>query len=479
MFIRLHYALLASLVCYGSLAVGNERPNILFISADDLNDVPTFMGTYEGAITPNMDRLAASGVAFLNAHVQYPICGPSRASIMSGILPTTLGYATHPNDNAVQERAQELGGDTIPNYFKQSGYKVMGVGKLFHKHLPEGTFTESGTRGGGFGGFGGSYSKHKRNYPYPGTGTDWGVTDTPDKPMPDEKNADWLIQRLQQQHDAPFLLMLGLLRPHVPWIVRQEYFDRYPEPEKIQMMPYKADDLDDVPEISRKLNIHSAMPQTDWLIRTGKWNFMMHSYLASTTFIDDQIGRVLDALEASPYANNTIVVFWSDHGYHLGEKGTTQKHSLWQRSSRVPFIIAGPGIKPALSKRAVGLIDLFPTLVELCGIEPLDAWEGRSLVPLLEDPDKPWDHPVITSWAGSNYAVQTERYRYIRYTDGSEELYDHEKDPHEWKNLSALSEYDSLKQTLSKGIPTVDNSSPTHVKSMIGNINRYRDRVLE
>ncbi|MGB0372321.1 MAG: sulfatase [Opitutales bacterium] len=466
--------LAACTICLCNAGMGEEspsRPNVLFISIDDLNDVPSFMGTYDGAVTPNMDRLASQGVAFLNAHVQYPVCGPSRASVMTGMLPTTLGYATHPKDDRVQKRALELGGDTIPSHFKKSGYKIMAAGKLFHRHLPKGTYHESNGRGGW-----GGYPDGKKSYPFPGTGTDWGVTHQKESEMSDTRATEWAIQKLQESHEGPFMLMLGFIRPHVPWLAPQPYFDLYPDPDLIPLMPYKADDLDDVPDLSQKYNINTAMPKTDWLQKTNNWTPMMHAYLASTSYTDYHIGRVLDTLEKSHYADNTIIVLWSDHGYHLGEKGTTQKHSLWERSSNVPFIIAGPGIQTAVSKRAVGLIDLFPTLAELCDLETLDTWEGRSLVPLLEDPDREWNAPTITSWLGSNFAAQRDHYRYIRYHDGSEELYDHSTDPHEWTNLSHLEEYGALKAELSSAFPEIDNTPEKEVNAFIKKIARYKER---
>ena len=448
----------------------SKRPNVLFISIDDLNDIPAFMGSYSGAHTPNMDRLASQGVAFLNAHVQYPVCGPSRASVMTGMLPTTLGYTTHPADNIVQKRAEKLGSDTIPNYFKQNGYKIFAAGKLFHKHLPKGTFHASNGRGNW-----GEYPEGKRSYTTPGTLTDWGVTHEEESEMSDTLAAQWAIDKLQEAHEEPFMLMLGFIRPHVPWLAPQKYFDLYPKPNEIGLMPYQAADLDDVPPISKILNINPIMPRTDWLIESDSWTPMMHGYLASTSYVDYQLGRVLEALEKSPYAENTIIVLWSDHGYHLGEKGVTQKHSLWQRSSRVPFIITGPNIEPAVSKRAVGLIDLFPTLSELCGIEPIEVWEGRSLVPLLKDPGMQWDYPTITSWLGSNFAVQTESYRYIRYHNGAEELYDHREDPNEWTNLSERDAYTELKAELAKAIPTTDNSRKKDIDNFLKKLEKYRD----
>ncbi len=436
------------------LAVEATRPNILFIALDDMNDVPAFMGSYKGAVTPNMDRLASRGVVFRQAHSQYPICGPSRASVMSGLLPTTLGVHSHPSDGKTQQLAEMRGSDTIPAYFKRQGYKVMGAGKLFHKHLPKGSYDLSGGRGGW-----GQYKGGKQAYKTKGTLTDWGVTDENEADMSDVKAAQWVIEQLGEPQGAPFLLMFGTIRPHVPWLVPQAYFDLYPDPSKLTLMAYREDDLEDVPERALAVNLNPEMPRTEWLKESGEWTKMMHAYLASVSFADHYVGEVLKALEKSPYAENTIVVLWSDHGYHLGEKNTTQKHSLWQRATHVPMVIAGPGIEPGQCDRPVGLIDLFPTLADLTSGPSMAAWEGRSLKPLLREPKSTWPHPVITTWQGMNVAVQGERFRYIRYDDGSEELYDHHTDLNEWKNLAGVAEYEPVIERLKAALPKHDATS--------------------
>lgn len=429
------------------------KPNVLFIAVDDLNDIPKAMGSYEDGITPNIDQLASQGVLFTQAHSQYPICGPSRASLMSGMLPTTLGFNRHPKDDAVHGKALQLGSSTIPFHFKENGYKVMAAGKLFHRHMPEGSYDLSDGRGDW-----GSYPEGKRNYTTRGTLTDWGVTHEEESKMSDAVASEWVVDRLEEDHNKPFLLMFGTLRPHVPWLVPQAYFDLYPEPEALTLMPYREDDFDDIPRRAREIAFNPEMPRTDWLIESGEWHRMMHSYLASTSFADYYIGEVIRALKNSPYADNTIIILWSDHGYHLGEKNTTQKHSLWQRSSHVPLIIAGPGIQPAVCERTVGLIDIFPTLASLCGLDDFKSWEGRDLTPLLQNPSLDWPYPVITTWQGLNTAVQSETHRYIRYDDGSEELYDHQTDPHEWTNQASNPEYNSIKTELARWIPMVDNT---------------------
>lgn len=432
-----------------SAATTADRPNVLFIAVDDLNDMPTFMGSYPDAITPNMDRLAAQGVLFKRAHCQVPLCGPSRASIMTSTLATTHGYHGHMSDEKVQARGREMGTSTMPEFFRDNGYHVMAVGKIFHNHVPKGSVDESGGRG--------PWDKHpdgKQKYNGGKTLTDWGRWPGKEEDMSDYKAAEWAVERLNKTYDKPFMMMVGFLRPHVPWIVPDRWFDYYPHPEKLTLPPFKADDLDDVPEISKFLNISTEMPHTDTLIRKKQWHEVIQAYLASCTFADYYVGQVIDAVKNSPAADNTIIVLWSDHGYHLGEKNTFQKESLWERSSHVPLIFAGPGIQPEqICGRTVSLIDILPTLADLCDLPPKKAWEGRSIRPLIEDPSKAWKHPTLTTWQGNNVAVQTERFRYIHYEDGSEELYDHHEDLKEYTNLANNPEYAAVKKKLKTYLP--------------------------
>lgn len=424
-------------------------PNVLFISIDDLNDMPRFMGRYPDALTPHMDRIAARGISFSRAHTPYPLCGPARASVMTSTLATTHGFHSHTGDREVKARGREMGTSTLPELFKSHGYHVMAVGKLFHNHVPPGTVDESGARGKWD-----QHPKGRQNFKSNKTLTDWAYWPRKEEDMADAQAADWASERLAKEYEQPFLMMVGFIRPHVPWIVPDRYFDLYPEPGKLTMPPYKPDDLDDVPKRSRFLNIATEMPNTGMLIRKKQWNEVIHAYLASCSFVDHHLGRVLDALESGPEADNTLIVLWSDHGYHLGEKGSFQKHSLWERSSHVPLVFAGPGIEPKqVCGRPVSLIDLLPTLAELCGLPAMQAWEGRSLAPLIENPEKEWPHPVITTWQGRNYAIQTESHRYLIYDDGSEELYDHQDDLDEWHNLAEQSEFTPLKTELRGYVP--------------------------
>jgi arylsulfatase A-like enzyme len=212
---------------------------------------------------------------------------------------------------------------------------------------------------------------------------------------------------------------------------------------KVVLPRVLEDDLDDVPQYARDITtLKHVAPSHDWMLGSGEWKHAVQSYLASTTFVDAQVGRVLDALDQSPHAGSTIVVLFSDHGFHLGEKHHWAKRTLWDDGTRVPLIIATPGRTAGqVSDKPAELIDIFPTLLELCGLEADPAQQGHSLVPLLDEPAlATWNHPAITSFGKGNTGVRTERYRYIRYVDGSEELYDHRTDAHEWHNLAARPE---------------------------------------
>ena len=252
------------------------------------------------------------------------------------------------------------------------------------------------------------------------------------------------------------------MRPHVPWYCPQKWFDLHPVDE-IQLPPYLKEDLDDVPALSRRVNELTAMPTTEWAIKENEWKNIVQSYLACTTFVDAQVGKVVDALEKSPYADNTAIVLWSDHGYHLGEKNRFAKQALWDRANRVPLIIVKPGsgnVRGKVCSKPVGLIDLYPTLLDLCGLPANSMNEGRSIVPLIDDPDSDWNTPTITTYGSNNHAVQTERYRFYCYEDGSMELYDHDLDPNEWKNLAEDPKMSAVVEQLSSELPKM-NAEPS------------------
>lgn len=430
-----------------------EKPNILFISVDDLNDFVGYRG-HPQVISPNMDRLAKQGTWFSRAYCQYPVCGPSRASVMSGLYPHQLeSKKLQPDDSFVEKKVQSMGSELLHGYFKKHGYKTMAVGKILHKHLPKKNLHMSGGRGPWDHNRDEDGKQIESNFESSDTLTDWAPYDGEESEMSDSKAADWAVERLQKKHTKPFMLMVGFLRPHVPWHVPQKYFDMY-EREKMILPPYLASDLDDVSPAAKE-TINDGYPRTEWAKKEGQWKHIMQSYLASITFADTKIGQVLDALETSPYKDNTIVVLWSDHGYHLGEKNTFQKHTLWERSALAPLIISLPKSMQGEKHRGktdavVGLIDIYPTLVDLCGLPANDKVVGRSLKPLLQNLNAKWNHPALTYRKDNGRSLRNDRYRYIEYGDGTQELYDHEKDPNEWKNLASDPEHASVLKELSQ-----------------------------
>ena len=448
---------------------GQQHPNVLFISVDDLNDWLGCMNGHPNTKTPNMDKLAAQGVLFTNAHCQAPLCGPSRASIMTGLRPSTTGIYGMIDDNQIKSD-NDVTEDIIflPEYFKNRGYHTMGIGKLFHQHAPDGLFDESGGRHPGFGpkpeerfvwdGYGTS-DRDK----YGRTSTDWGAYPEADSLMPDHQSADWTIERLNRDYEKPFFMAVGFLRPHVPLYVPQKWFDLHPV-ENLEMTPYKKDDLEDVPPIAHQINDLPMMPTTEWAIENNEWANIIQAYLACVSFVDYEVGRVLDALENSQYADNTVIVLWSDHGYRMGEKGTFAKHALWEEATNAPLIFAAPNLpKGKVIDAPAEMLSIYPTLLDLCGLPAYDRNEGMNLVPVIKDelPQKNRQF-AITTFGWNNHGLRTSDYRYIRYEDGNEELYDHRKDPNEWFNIESNIEHGEIKKQLQQLLPQNDAKWNVH-----------------
>lgn len=424
-------------------------PNVLFISIDDLNTWPAILKGHPDAKTPNIDRLADRGTLFSDAHCQFPLCGPSRASLMSGMHTTSLEFYDHMNDEELQARAHAKGTLLLHEYFSKNGYKTMAVGKICHQHVPEGSVDMSGGREP----FG---PKPKPGYKWKSekTSTDWAAWPDQDEETPDYRTAEWAVNRLAEKHDKPFLLMTGFLRPHVPWFVPRKWFDKQVPIRDISLPPYKADDWEDIPAFAPSVAQEPQYPTTEWAIENNEWENIVQAYLACITFVDAQVGKLLDALEGSAYADNTVIFLWSDHGYHLGEKGLFKKVTLWDRSTHVPMIIAGPGLPEGQRcDRVVSLLDMYPTLLDLCGLPGNPMNEGNSLAGLLERPNGFWNHPALTTLFRWNHSVTSERFRYIRYEDGSEELYDRLNDPNEWKNLARDRDFETEKRKLVRYLP--------------------------
>ncbi len=424
--------------CHIANAESAPQPNVLFISIDDLNDWVGCLGGHPQSKTPHIDKLAKQGILFTNAHCQAPVCTSSRASMMTSRLPSSSAcYFLQPHLHLIPEIKKSI---TMAERFQQEGYTTLGVGKVYGGHDQK--YFE--TYAGKFGAFG-PRPKKKINYLTGHPLWDWGAYPASDDEMPDKKAADWAIKQLDKKHDKPFFLGVGFHRPHVPMYAPQKWLDQHPL-EKIILPKVMENDRDDLGKYAKGLTIGYPAPRQEWFEENkGQWEKAVQGYLASSTFADHHVGRVLAALAKSEYANNTVIVLFSDHGWHLGEKRRWAKRSLWEDSTRVPVIITAPGHQTGITtNRPVGLIDLYPTLLQLCGMKSDSSHEGQSLVPLMRNPNREWEKPVITTFGPHNHSLRSTNWRYIQYADGSEELYDHTTDPHEWHNLASNPKYKNI-----------------------------------
>ncbi|MEM8955160.1 MAG: sulfatase [Verrucomicrobiota bacterium] len=433
-----------------------SRFSVLLIAIDDMNDWVTSLGGHPNAHTPNIDRLAKRGTLFTNAHCQAPICNPSRTSIMYGLRPSTSGiYANSPTPWKTPSLAAYT---TMPRWFAQHGYHTATTGKIYHgSGLPENDFDLVGPRPGQR-----NKDLDQRLVPTtPGGASglwDFGAQNYEEALYTDYECATWAIDFLtasptnnqsqitnnsakknngNETPTAPFFLAVGFYRPHVPFYAPTRVLEQYPL-EQITLPKVKQNDRNDLPEAATEVTHNGAPPPHSWFVENKMWKPAVQAYLACIQWTDEQVGRVLDALDASPHADNTIVVLYSDHGFHLGEKLRWTKFSLWERSTRVPFIIAAPGYpEDQRCAEATELLSIYPTLIELCGLPANPDVEGHSLVPLLKNANADWPHHALTTHGQNNHALRSDRYRYIQYHDGSQELYDMQKDPDEWTNLVA------------------------------------------
>ncbi|QEL16345.1 sulfatase [Limnoglobus roseus] len=420
-----------------------KKPNVLYIAADDLN---ARLGCYGDPLakTPNLDKLAAAGVRFDRAYCQYPLCNPSRSSLLSGKRPAT----TRVYNNGVVARAH-VGKDAVflPELFRNNGYFTARVGKIaHHAHEDQVTWDVSEHPRGP----NGENLMSKAYAAVEGTGIGefslgWKATDTKDEDEPDGVVATRVIELLEQSQKSgkPFFLAAGFYRPHLPFVAPKKYFDLYPL-DRVKLPAEPPEHLKFIPKLAFNANPTPAKGEvyTDVQKREA-----VRAYLASISFMDAQVGRLLAALDRLKLADDTVVVFFGDHGFHLGEHGGLfRKMSLFEESARVPLILRVPGKKPGVTSRLVELVDLYPTLADLAGLTPPTDLEGTSAVPLLDDPKRAWKTAAFTTvtrrTAGATepvfgQSVRTERYRYNAWGDGTAELYDHDADPHEYANLAA------------------------------------------
>ncbi len=509
-------AALAGCSCHRVTQSANHsaiRPNanVLLIMCDDLNDWILNPPAHPRAKTPNLDRLRRMSVSFTNAHAVVPVCGPSRKCLFSGLYPQTIENY----DFAPWQSVQGLKGCVpLPQHLRNHGYASYGTGKLIHegkggdfytdwgldpdygpgpwqgdsqgrpeytphslhydqwiKHLPAhmhrdlnyGPLSDvpdwKAHTAQGIPGAKGWYYKSRTRFKY--------VDENNRDRMPDEMSADWAVEVLKKKHDRPFFLGVGFIRPHTPLYAPKKYFDMFPL-EDITLPPYLEHDLQDCASVLRE-RWQWGYKKFDALIKSGgdkAWKEWVQAYLACVAFVDDQVGAVLDALEKSPHRDNTIIVLTADNGYHVGEKDCIQKWHLWDESTRLPLFVHVPGGEGngQTCEHPVSLIDVYPTLVDLCALpeDPNRGWsdkplDGHSLRPFLEDPKREdWDGPsaafmgIRDGQEPAHFSVRSHRYRYTLCGNGEEELYDHQKDPHEWMNLAGNTDYQKTKTQLRK-----------------------------
>jgi arylsulfatase A-like enzyme len=447
------------------LRAAPPKRNVLFIAIDDLNDWIGCMKGYPGVQTPNLDRLAAKGVLFSSAHCAAPLCNPARTAIMTGRAPHMTGVYDNSQPYSGSPLLQNA--TTLNQQFKSAGYLTLGCGKIYHGTY--GNFADKQgwddyalPRGDG---------KVAGQKPIAGpagkANFDFGPTTGGDEEMNDFKAVDWVSGHLSRKQPQEMFLACGIYKPHLPWYVPKKYFDLYPL-DAVQVPIVKDDDLADIPAEGRRMALANGDHKR--ITAANSWKQAVQAYLASITFADAMLGRVLRALETGPHARNTNVVLWSDHGWHLGEKSHWRKFTLWERSTRNVLMMHAPGVtKPnSICNRVVSMLDIYPTLLELQELPKPTGGEGVSLVPLLRNPNGKFNRPAITTYGKENHAVRTEQWRYIRYNDGGEELYDRAKDPNEWTNLAASPDYAKQRDAMRALLPTTNAPDVPRVRETEG-----------
>lgn len=438
------------------------HPNVLFIEYDDMNDWVGYLGGHPNSLTPNLDAFAQTAVQFNNAHACAAACNPSRTAIFTGLLPSTSGIYGN-----TQDWEDVLGIDypTMPDRFQQAGYTNVLAGKFYHASVDEEAWDARFP-----------YIKYHNlmgqdpflpmhphnglNQPICGDfGADffWGANDVSESLMQDSRRKEFVLGILDDELPEPFFMAYGTNVPHYPNTIPRKYFERFNLSE-IELPPYLLNDLDDIPERGLSLIRQGLHNQT---VLHKSWKKGVQAYLAAIAFADEMTGQILEALDNSPYADNTIVIITSDHGHHLGEKRHWRKWTLWERSLHVPLLIHVPGMTQpgTVCDQAVSLVDLYPTLIDLCNLDAVPDLDGASLSPQLLDPLIPTSHPAISSHSPGNHTVRSDRYRLISYYPDGEELYDHQNDPNEWYNQADNPDYADIKAELIQWLPTGGGSS--------------------
>ncbi len=453
-----------------AFAIDHPKPNVLMIAVDDLNDYVSLLQNHSGIKTPNFDRLAKRSVNFTRAYCAAPICNPSRVAVLTGMAPHQTGV--YQLGDLMSRSAPAMAAIALEENFKRHHYNTYLTGKYYHASedhwLPKVRLDKAWTQ---------------RKLPF----SDHSAKDGPNKiigggilsvgpasigieAMPDAATVKNTRSWLAEKHDRPFFIVHGINKPHLSFVVPQQFFDMYPL-DSLDLPESVGDDYDDIPDTVKKTFLKQSDLRKFAQIHDSQdgWKEVMQAYLASISFCDWALGEILDDLEASEHAQNTIVVLWSDHGYHIGEKEWLHKRALWTQTTRVPFLISIPGMTTAGQncEAPVSLLDIYPTLIELCELNQYvpQKLAGHSLAPLLKDPDEDWPHVAVTSHDVGNVAVTNARYHYIRYTDGSEELYDHQTDPREYNNLANQPELNPIIEQFAKSIPASWIPAPRKGKS--------------
>jgi len=446
-----------------------QKPNIVMIAVDDLNDWVGVYGSHPQIKTPNIDKLAQNSMVFRNASCPGPVSGPSRSALLSGFRPSTTGVYGNAQNMLKSEIVQTHA--TMPEYFSKNGYVTISSGKIFHKH-PTANGEDHGNwawdiweqeRGSEKPQPEKLYSRAKgiingkkiENALYTKTGVDFafGPTIGGKEETKDYKTAKWFEQKLQEDYDKPFFMAVGISKPHLSFIVPEEYFNLYGL-DTLIVPEFRLDDLDDILDKNGK---KAFEPEDDflWTQHYGVHKEAVRAYMAAVSYADACVGVVLDALAKSKYADNTIVILWGDHGWHLGEKLRFRKATLWKESTQLPFIFHVPGMKTRQDcYRNVNLLDIYPTLIDLCNL-PKKELDGKSIKPLLTNPTKEWT-PALTTLGKGNHSVISEKWHYIYMEkNGVEELYDLENDSMEWTNLATNKsrEIESVKKEFKSYMP--------------------------
>jgi len=463
--------------------------NVLFISIDDLNDWIGCMNGHPQALTPNMDRLAARGMLFANAHCAAPACNPSRAAVFSGRMPQTTKIWGNGSGSLQKHNPGML---FLPVAFDKANYRTLGTGKLLHSKSGSlfDDYFDTQQRWSPFTGrVAVEYTdaeqaskatdnpRHVMKDPLgrelvlplnrmpsdrrpdtkDGESFDWGPIDVPDGEYGDTRITDWAAEELNKKRKKSFFLAVGYYRPHIPLFAPARFFERFKK-QPAELPPFKADDLDDLGETGKRYALEAVTAGSHkTVVEHQQWRAAVEAYLACTTYVDEEIGRLIDTLDASAHADNTWIVLWSDHGWHLGEKQHWGKVTGWERSTRVPLIMVPPKRDAAAFAKAgsvceqpVSLLDLYPTLIEACGVKGPEKLDGHSLLPLLRDPKAAFRPATVTLIKRDASSLRDRDWRYIRYDDDSEELYDLNTDPNEWHNHASVPEHAKRLASLKK-----------------------------